>query len=406
MISEFCIRRPVATLLMSMALILGGLFAYKFLPVAALPSAEFPTVNVSASLPGASPNSMMTSVAVPLIKQIATIAGVDSISTSNSLGSTSIAVQFVLNRDIDAAAADVQAAIARTQRQLPPEMTSPPSYRKVNPADAPILLMALASDTVPLTQLDAIAENVISPSLSTIDGVAQVMVWGQKKYAVRIQIDPTALAARGISIDQLQSAVQSANSNAPVGVLQNSKQQLTITTNTQLQDAAAFSNIIIATKNGNPVRLGDVTRVIDSVQSTTTASWFDNTRAIVLAVQRQPDANTVDVVDRVKAMLPSFESQMPAAASINLMNDRSTSIRAAVVDVQFTLLLTIALVVLVIFVFLRRVTATIIPAVAVPISLIATLGVMFLLGFSIDNISLMGLTLAVGLVVDDAIVML
>ena len=406
MISEFCIRRPVATLLMSMALILGGLFAYKFLPVAALPSAEFPTVNVSASLPGASPNSMMTSVAVPLIKQIATIAGVDSISTSNSLGSTSIAVQFVLNRDIDAAAADVQAAIARTQRQLPPEMTSPPSYRKVNPADAPILLMALASDTVPLTQLDAIAENVISPSLSTIDGVAQVMVWGQKKYAVRIQIDPTALAARGISIDQLQSAVQSANSNAPVGVLQNSKQQLTITTNTQLQDAAAFSNIIIATKNGNPVRLGDVTRVIDSVQSTTTASWFDNTRAIVLAVQRQPDANTVDVVDRVKAMLPSFESQMPAAASINLMNDRSTSIRAAVVDVQFTLLLTIALVVLVIFVFLRRVTATIIPAVAVPISPIATLGVMFLLGFSIDNISLMGLTLAVGLVVDDAIVML
>lgn len=406
MISEFCIRRPVATLLMSIALILGGLFAYKFLPVAALPSAEFPTVNVSASLPGASPNAMMTSVAVPLIKQIATIAGVDSISTTNSLGSTSIAVQFALNRDIDAAAADVQAAIARTQRQLPPEMTSPPSYRKVNPADAPILLMALTSDTVPLTDLDAIAENVISPSLSTIDGVAQVMVWGQKKYAVRIQIDPTALAARGISIDQLQSAVQSANSNAPVGVLQNSQQQLTITTNTQLQDAAAFSNIIIATKNGNPVRLGDVTRVIDSVQSTTTAAWFDKTRSVILAVQRQPDANTVDVVDRVKAMLPSFESQMPAAAAINLMNDRSTSIRAAVDDVQFTLLLTIVLVVLVIFLFLRRVTATIIPAVAVPISLIATLGVMFLLGFSIDNISLMGLTLAVGLVVDDAIVML
>ena len=406
MVSEFCIRRPVATLLMSLALILGGLFAYKFLPVAALPSAEFPTVNISASLPGASPGAMMTSVAVPIIKQLATIAGVDSISTTNSLGSTSIAVQFVLNRDIDAAAADVQAALARTQRQLPPEMTSPPSYRKVNPADAPILLMALSSDTVPLTQLDAIAENVISPSLSTVDGVAQVMIFGQKKYAVRIQIDPTALAARGISIDQLQAAVQSANSDAPVGVLQNSRQQLTITTNTQLQDAAAFSDIIIATKNGNPVRLGDVTRVIDSVQSTTTAAWFDKTRAVILAVQRQPDANTVDVVDRVKAMLPSFESQMPAAASISLMNDRSTSIRAAVDDVQFTLLLTIVLVVLVIFLFLRRVTATIIPAVAVPISLIATLGVMFLLDFSIDNISLMGLTLAVGLVVDDAIVML
>ncbi|MER9562190.1 efflux RND transporter permease subunit [Mesorhizobium sp. M0571] len=406
MISEFCIRRPVATLLMSFALVLGGLFAYKFLPVAALPSAEFPVVNVSASLPGASPETMATSVATPLIKQFATIAGIDSISTTNSLGSTSIAIQFVLNRDIDAAAADVQAAIARTQRQLPPEMTSPPSYRKVNPADAPILLMSLVSDTIPLTDLDAFAENVISPSLSTIDGVAQVSIFGQQKYAVRVQIDPTALAARGISIDQLQTAIASANSNTPLGVLKNNKQQLTITANTQLTNAAGFSNIIIATKNGHPVRLGEVTRVIDSVETTTTASWYDGTRAIIMAVQRQPDANTVDVVDRVKAMLPSFEGQMPAAASIQLLNDRSTSIREAVDDVQFTLLLTIALVVMVIFLFLRRVTATVIPAVAVPISLIATLGVMYLFGFSIDNISLMGLTLAVGLVVDDAIVML
>ncbi|MER8389266.1 efflux RND transporter permease subunit [Mesorhizobium sp. M1428] len=406
MISEFCIRRPVATLLMSFALVLGGLFAYKFLPVAALPSAEFPVVNVSASLPGASPETMATSVATPLIKQFATIAGIDSISTTNSLGSTSIAIQFVLNRDIDAAAADVQAAIARTQRQLPPEMTSPPSYRKVNPADAPILLMSLVSDTIPLTDLDAFAENVISPSLSTIDGVAQVSIYGQQKYAVRVQIDPTALAARGISIDQLQTAIASANSNTPLGVLKNNKQQLTITANTQLTNAAGFSNIIIATKNGHPVRLGEVTRVIDSVETTTTASWYDGTRAIIMAVQRQPDANTVDVVDRVKAMLPSFEGQMPAAASIQLLNDRSTSIREAVDDVQFTLLLTIALVVMVIFLFLRRVTATVIPAVAVPISLIATLGVMYLFGFSIDNVSLMGLTLAVGLVVDDAIVML
>ncbi|TIT22119.1 MAG: efflux RND transporter permease subunit [Mesorhizobium sp.] len=406
MISEFCIRRPVATLLMSFALVLGGLFAYKFLPVAALPSAEFPVVNVSASLPGASPETMATSVATPLIKQFSTIAGIDSISTTNSLGSTSIAIQFVLNRDIDAAAADVQAAIARTQRQLPLEMTSPPSYRKVNPADAPILLMSLVSDTIPLTDLNAFAENVISPSLSTIDGVAQVSIYGQQKYAVRVQIDPTALAARGISIDQLQTAIASANSNTPLGVLKNNKQQLTITANTQLTNAAGFSNIIIATKNGHPVRLGQVTRVIDSVETTTTASWYDGTRAIIMAVQRQPDANTVDVVDRVKAMLPSFEGQMPATASIQLLNDRSTSIREAVDDVQFTLLLTIALVVMVIFLFLRRVTATVIPAVAVPISLIATLGVMYLLGFSIDNVSLMGLTLAVGLVVDDAIVML
>lgn len=406
MISEFCIRRPVATLLMSFALVLAGLFAYKFLPVAALPSAEFPVVNVSAQLPGAAPQTMATSVATPLIKQFSTIAGIDSISTTNSLGSTSIAIQFALNRDIDAAAADVQAAIARTQRQLPPEMTAPPSYRKVNPADAPILLLSLVSDTVPMTDLDAFAENVISPSLSTIDGVAQVLIFGQQKYAVRIQIDPAALAARGISIDQLQAAVASANSQTPLGVLQNDRQQLTITSNTQLSDAAGFANLIIATRNGHPVRLGEVTRVVDSVQTTTTASWYDGTRAIIMAVQRQPDANTLDVVDRVKTMLPSFEDQMPAAAQIRLLNDRSTSIRAAVDDVQFTLLLTVALVVLVIFLFLRRVSATVIPAVAVPISLIATLAVMYLLGFSIDNISLMGLTLAVGLVVDDAIVML
>jgi HAE1 family hydrophobic/amphiphilic exporter-1 len=406
MISEFCIRRPVATLLMSFALILGGVFAYRFLPVAALPQAEFPVINVSASLPGASPQTMATSVATPLIKQFSTIAGIDSISTTNSLGSTSIAIQFDLNRNIDAAAADVQAAIASAQRRLPPEMTDPPSYRKVNPADAPILILSLVSDTIPMTDLDAFAENVISPSLSTIDGVAQVLIFGQQKYAVRIQIDPTALAARGISIDQLQQAISSANSNTPLGTLSNDRQQLTITSNTQLNNAAGFSDLIIATKNGRPVRLGEVTRVIDSVETTTTGSWYDGTRAVLLAVQRQPDANTVEVVDKVKAMLPSFDDQMPAAASIKLLNDRSTSIRNAVDDVQFTLMLTIALVVLVIFIFLRRVTATVIPAVAVPISLIATLGVMYLFDFSIDNISLMGLTLAVGLVVDDAIVML
>ncbi|MDW6020685.1 efflux RND transporter permease subunit [Mesorhizobium sp. BAC0120] len=406
MISEFCIRRPVATLLMSFALVLGGLFAYRFLPVAALPSAEFPVVNVSAQLPGASPQTMATSVATPLIKQFSTIAGIDSISTTNSLGATSIAIQFVLDRNIDAAAADVQAAIARTLRTLPPQMTSPPSYRKVNPADAPILIMALTSDVVPLTELDAFAQNVISPALSTLDGVAQVAIFGSQKYAVRIQIDPTALAARGISIDQLKSAVAAANSNTPVGTLQNSQQQLTITATTQLNNAAAFSNLVIATRDGRPVRLGDVTRVIDSVEVTNTGSWYDGSRAILMAVQRQPDANTVEVVDRVKAMLPSFDDQLPASASIKLLNDRSTSIRAAVDDVQFTLGLTIVLVVLVIFMFLRRVTATVIPAVAVPISLIATLGVMYLFNFSIDNVSLMGLTLAVGLVVDDAIVML
>ncbi len=405
-VSSFCIKHPVATILMSVSLVLAGMFAYRFLPVAALPRAEFPVVNVSAQLPGASPDTMATSVATPLIKQFATIAGIDSISTSNALGTTSIAIQFVLNRDIDAAAADVQAAITRTQRQLPLEMTTPPSYRKVNPADAPIILMALKSDVVPLSQLDAFAQQVISPALSTVDGVAQVLIWGSQKYAVRIQIDPTALAARGIGVDELQAAITATNANTPVGTIQNNAQQLTIQAKTQLANAAQFANTIVTTRSGKPVRLGDVAKVIDSVENTQTRSQYDGIPAIVLAVQRQPDANTVEVVDKVKAMIPAFEEQLPAAASLSLLNDRSTSIRQAVEDVQFTLLLTIALVVMVIFVFLRRVAATFIPAVAVPISIIATLAVMYLLSFSIDNISLLGLTLSVGLVVDDAIVML
>ncbi|MGO4402750.1 efflux RND transporter permease subunit [Bosea sp. RAF48] len=405
-ISSFCIKHPVATILMSVSLVLAGLFAWRFLPVAALPRAEFPVINVSAQLPGASPDTMATSIATPLVKQFGTIAGIDSISTTNSQGATSIAIQFVLNRDIDAAAADVQAAITRTLRQLPIEMTTPPSYRKVNPADAPIILMALKSDVVPLSQLDAFAQQVISPALSTVEGVAQVLIWGSQKYAVRIQIDPTALAARGIGLDELQLAITAANANTPVGTLQNTAQQLTIQAQTQLANAAQFSNVIIATRSGKPVRLGDVAKVIDSVENTQTRSTYDGMPAIVLAVQRQPDANTVEVVDRVKAMIPTFQDQLPAAAALSLLNDRSTSIRQAVEDVQFTLLLTVALVIMVIFVFLRRVAATFIPAVAVPISIIATLAAMYMLDFSIDNISLLGLTLSVGLVVDDAIVML
>jgi HAE1 family hydrophobic/amphiphilic exporter-1 len=405
-VSGFCIRHPVATILMSVSLVLAGAFAYRFLPVAALPRAEFPVVNVSAQLPGASPDTMATSVATPLIKQFATIAGIDSISTSNSQGATSIAIQFVLSRNIDAAAADVQAAITRAQKQLPIEMTTPPSYRKVNPADAPIILMALKSDVIPLSKLDAFAQQVISPALSTVDGVAQVLIFGSQKYAVRIQIDPVALAARGIGVDELQAAITATNANTPVGTLQSTQQQLTIQARTQLADAAQFANVIITTRNGKPVRLGDVAKVIDSVENAQTSSAYDGTPAVVLAVQRQPDANTVEVVDRVKAMLPGFSEQMPAAASISLLNDRSVSIRAAVEDVQFTLGLTVALVVMVIFVFLRRVAATFIPAVAVPISIVATLAAMYAFGFAIDNISLLGLTLSVGLVVDDAIVML
>jgi HAE1 family hydrophobic/amphiphilic exporter-1 len=405
-ISEFCIRRPVATLLMSAALIVAGIFAYGYLPVAALPSADYPVINVNASLPGADPTTMSTSVATPLIKQFSTIAGIDSISASSKLSSTSITLQFQLTRNIDAAATDVQSAIDRTVRQLPKQMTTAPSYRKVNPAAAPILLLALGSKTVPLTQLDAFAQQVISPSLSTLNGVAQVVLSGSRKYAVRIQIDPSLLAARGISIDQLQSAITAANTSTPLGTLQTTNQQIIITANTDLTNAAAFANIIIPSSTGAPVRLGDVTKVVDSVENIQSFAQVDGTPSITLEIQRQPSANTVDVVNNVLAKLPSFQAQLPPTASLTTLNDRSTSIRASVSDVQFTLLLTIGLVVLVIFLFLRKVSATIIPAVAVPISLIATLGAMYLFGFSIDNISLMALTLSVGLVVDDAIVML
>ncbi len=405
-ISNFCIRHPVATILMSVALIAAGLFSYSYLPWAALPRTEFPVVNVSAQLPGGSPQTMATAIATPLIKQFATIAGIDTITSSSTEGNTAITIQFVLDRNIDAAAADVQAAITRTLKVLPIEMTTPPSFRKVNPADAPILMLALKSDTTPLSALDAYAQQVISPALSTVEGVAQVQIFGSQKYAVRIQLDPNELATRGIGVDQIQTAITNANNNAPVGVLQNTKQQMTIEARTQLSNAAQFSNIIIANRDGHPIRLGDVAKVIDSVENLQSASWYDGSRAIILAVQRQPDANTVAVVDQVKAMIPTFQDSLPANSSIQPMNDRSTSIRSAIEDVKFTLALTVTLVILVIFVFLRKVSATLIPSLAVPISFIATLGVMYLCGFSIDNISLLGLTLSIGLVVDDAIVML
>ncbi len=405
-ISEFCIRHPVATTLMSVAMVAGGLFAYLFLPVAALPRTEFPVINVSASLSGASPDTMANSVATPLIKQFSTIAGIDTISASSSQGSTSIALQFNLDRDIDSAAADVQSAIARVQRQLPSEMTEPPSFRKVNPADAPILILALSSDIAPLPELDAFAQQVISPELATLPGVAQVQVFGSQKYAVRIRLNPDALAARGIGVDEVQTAIGAANANTPIGTLRNAQQSLTIQAQTELENAAEFRNIIVATRGDRPVRLGDLAEVTDSVENIETASRYNGTRAIILGVYRQPEANTVEVVDRIRALLPNFENQLPRAAELNILNDRSTSVREAVHDVQLTLMLIIALVVLVIFLFLRRVSATVIPAVAVPISLIATLGAMYLFGFSINNISLLGLTLAVGLVVDDAIVML
>ncbi|NUB07961.1 MMPL family transporter [Azospirillum sp. Vi22] len=405
-LSELCIRRPVMTILLTAALVLGGLAAYRQLPVAALPRVDFPVINVSATLPGASPETMAASVASPLEREFSTIAGIDTITSTSSLGNTSITIQFVLERDIDAAAQDVQAAIARTQRRLPAEMTTAPSYRKVNPADQPVLMLALSSPTLTLSSLNDFAETAVQPKVATLPGVAQVQIYGAQKYAVRVQVDPNALAVRGIGIDELQKSLAAANANTPVGTLSGAKQQLVLAANPQLPDAEAFRGLIVAYRNGAPVRLGDVANVLDSVENARTASWHNGTRAIVMAVQRQPDANTVDVVDRVRNLLPSFRAQLPPSAKVEVVNDRSTSIREAVEDVQFTLGLTIALVVLVIFLFLRRLTATMIPALTVPISLIATAGGMHLMGFSIDNISLMALTLAVGLVVDDAIVMM
>ncbi|WP_127901010.1 efflux RND transporter permease subunit [Solirhodobacter olei] len=405
-ISAFFIRRPVATILMMIGIIFAGYAGYTNLPVAALPQADLPTIQVSADLAGASPDTMATSVATPLIKQFETIEGIDSISATSTLGSTDITIQFALSRNIDAAAADVQAAISRASRKLPSNMTQTPSYRKVNPASAPIIMLALTSDAAPLTQVDDIAENVISPMLSTLPGVAQALVFGSRTYAVRVDVSPKKLHARNLSMNDVASALKAANDQTPVGEIQNSSQQLTISADTQRTSAAAFRTLIIAKPDGNFVRLGDVANVYDSVNSLNSGARFDGQRGIILAVQRQPDANTVAVVDAIRAKLPEIRAALPAGTTIRVVNDAAAPIKAAVHDVQGTLAITIGLVVLVIYIFLNRLTATMIPAIAVPLSLIATLGLMYFLGYSIDNISLMGMTLSVGLVVDDAIVML
>jgi hydrophobic/amphiphilic exporter-1 (mainly G- bacteria), HAE1 family len=406
MIPTFCINRPVATILLAIGIVLAGLAGYRLLPVAALPKVDFPTISVTASLSGASPETMATSVATPLIKQFETIPGISEISASNSLGNSSIVIQFDLNRNIDAAAADVQAAISRSTRQLPSNMTTAPSYRKSNPADAPVLLLAVNSDEMPRSQVDSIAENIISPLLSTLNGVAQVSIYGSQTYAVRIGVDPSKLQARGLGIDTLTTAIANANNQVPVGSLASADQQITINANTQRTNAAEFKTLVVANSNGAPIHLSDVANVTDSVANLDAGSWFDGKQAIILAVQRQPDANTVDVVDSIMAKLPALKEQLPPSLKINVMNDTSKSIRESIHDVQFTLFLTIGLVILVIYLFTGHLTATLIPGLAVPLSLIATFGGMYVLGYSIDNISLLGLTLSVGLVVDDAIVML
>ncbi|MGC1464156.1 MAG: efflux RND transporter permease subunit [Pseudolabrys sp.] len=405
-ISETCIRRPVLTTLMTASLIVFGAFAYRLLPVAALPAVDFPTIQITATFPGASPETMAASVASPIERQLSTISGISSMTSSSSLGSTQITIQFDLNRNIDGASLDVQTALAVAQRRLPVEMTTPPFFRKVNPGDFPVLYVSMRSDTMPLSTVDDYAETVLAPTISQLPGVAQVLVYGAQKFAVRVQVDPAAAAARNISLDTIRDVVAKANSSTPVGVLQGDDQAVTLLATGAIEHAADYRDVIAAYRNGAPIKLNEVARVIDSVENDKVASWFNESRAIVLAIQRQPDANTVEVVDMVRDKLPALRAQVPPSIQMAPLFDRSTSIRAAVADVQETLVIAICLVIMVIFLFLRKVSATIIPALAVPVSLIGTCAAMYAFGFSINNMTLLALTLSVGFVVDDAIVML
>ena len=404
--SELFIRRPVMTTIVMGAILLFGAMAYRLLPVSDLPNVDFPTISVSASLPGANPDTMAASVATPLEKEFSTIAGVDSMTSSSGIGSTNVTLQFALDRDLDAAAQDVQAAIARTSRQLPPDMPYPPTYRKVNPADQPILFLSFTSPSLPLYELDEYGETVVAQRISMVSGVAQVGVYGGQKYAVRIQLDPRQLASRDISFDEAQRAVQANNVNLPTGILWGPDRAYTIQTAGQLTAAEAYRPIVVAYRNGKPVRLEELGNVLDSVENTRVAAWFIDQRSIMLAIQKQPGTNTVEVARAVRELLPAFESQLPASVSMHIVFDRSEAIRDSVRDVKVTLVVTLILVVLVIFLFLRNLSATAIPSLAMPMSIVGTFAVMYLLGYSLDNLSLMALTLSVGFVVDDAIVML
>jgi HAE1 family hydrophobic/amphiphilic exporter-1 len=409
-VPELFIRRPVMTTLVTSAITIFGIMAYRSLPVSDLPNVDIPTISVSASLPGASPETMASSVATPLEQSLSTIAGIDSMTSTSSLGNTNITLQFNLGRNLDGAAQDVQSAISAVQRRLPQDMPSPPSFRKQNPADDPILLLALSSATLPLSEVDEWAETALAQRISTVDGVAQVQVMGAQKYAVRVKLDPYALASRGIGIDEVRTALNSNNVNLPAGTLSGAEKSITLQATGQLKSADGFRNVIITYRNGSAVRLADVAEVVDSVQNDKIAGWFGRdgriNRSIILFVQKQPGTNTIKVVDGIKELLPSFRAQMPASINLDILLDRSLAIRESVADVKFTLALAIGLVVLVIFLFLRSVWATVIPSIAMPIAVVGTCAVMFFCGFSIDNLSLLALTLSVGFVVDDAIVML
>ncbi|HSS44620.1 MAG TPA: efflux RND transporter permease subunit, partial [Thermoanaerobaculia bacterium] len=405
-IAEIFIRRPVTTTLVMLGILLFGIMGYRLLPISDLPNVDFPTIQVGASLPGASPETMASSVATPLERQFSTIAGLDNMNSTSAQGSTQITLQFNLTRNLDGAALDVQSAISAAGRQLPPNLPSPPSYQKVNPADSPVLYLTLTSARLPLSQLDDYGETMMAQRISTVSGVAQVQVYGPQKYAVRVQLDPGALASRGIGIDEAAQAVRDANVNLPTGILYGPMTSFTVQANGQLTDASAYRPVIVAYRNGSPVRIRDIGRAVDGVENDKTAAWYNDERSISLAIFKQPGTNTVAVAGAVRKLLPTFQKQLPAAATLHVLYDRSLSIRQSVNDVRFTLLLTLALVVLVIFLFLRNLSATVIPSLALPFSIVGTFAVMYVLGYSLDNLSLMALTLSVGFVVDDAIVML
>jgi HAE1 family hydrophobic/amphiphilic exporter-1 len=405
-ITELFIRRPVMTTLVMMGILLFGVAGYRTLPVSDLPNVDFPTIQVNASLPGASPETMAASVATPLERQFSTIPGLDSMTSTSARGSTSVTLQFVLDRNLDGAALDVQAAIVTAQGRLPTGMPNPPTFRKVNPADMPILNLTLSSPTLPLSVIDEYGETMMAQRISMIEGVAQVFVYGAQKFAVRAQLDPSLMAARNIGIDDVEAALGAHNVNLPTGTLWGPRQAYTVQATGQLDTAAQYRPLIVAYRNGSPVRLEELGRVIDSVENDKVAAWYNDTRTIYLIVQRQPGSNTVEVVDSIKELLPSFREQMPPSVKLEILYDRSQAVRESVNDVKFTLVLTVALVIMVIFLFLRNVSATVIPSLALPMSIIGTFAVMALAGYTLDNLSLMALTLSVGFVVDDAIVIL
>ncbi|TRZ89722.1 MAG: efflux RND transporter permease subunit [Rhodocyclaceae bacterium] len=405
-LSELCIRRPVMTTLLMAAFLIFGVIAYRALPVSELPNIDFPTISVTAQLPGASPETMAAAVATPLENQFSTIAGVDSMTSTSAQGTSSITLQFSLDRNIDAAAQDVQSAIAAAQRKLPPDMPTPPSFRKVNPADFAIFYIAMNSTTLPTWVVNEYAETQLAQRLSTLPGVAQVNVFGSQKYAVRIQADPAQLSSRGIGIDELQTAVKNANVNLPLGTLDGTRQSFALQANGQLANAAAYRPLTVAWRNGAPVKLEELARVVDGVENTKVAAWFNDRRTIMLAIYRQPGSNTIETVKSIRRVLPAFQANLPPSIELQVHYDRSVSIHEAIDDVQFTLVLAGFLVVLVILMFLRNLSATLIPAVALPISIIGTFAIMYAFGYNLDNLSLLALTLSVGFVVDDAIVML